>query len=191
MASQRLPTLKVAVVPPRQLEPITQQQRLDLVRRLATDDTIDLPARVIGLLVLLYAQPLSRIRTLTREDITTDSNETVHIRLGNPPSPVPEPFGEILLRLSRNPDRTKVTNPDQRWLFPGRNVGKPVHYMGLRKKLSGIGVPPRSTRVGALRQLVLQVPPTVVATALGFHYTTTERQNRNAAGPWSRYASGH
>jgi hypothetical protein len=74
-------------------------------------------------------------------------------------------------------------------LFPGRNVGQPVHYKSLRKRLSSIGIPPRSTRVSALRQLVLQVPAPVVAAALGFHHKTTERQNRSAAGVWNRYAA--
>jgi hypothetical protein len=74
-------------------------------------------------------------------------------------------------------------------LFPGRNAGQPVHYKSLRKRLSSMGIPPRSTRVSTLRQLVLQVPAPVVATALGFHYKTTERQNRSAAGVWNRYAA--
>src|SRR5690606_11835056 len=99
MASRRIPALDVATVPRYELEPITQQQRLDLLRRLAVDDTIALPARVIGSLVLLYAQPLSRIRTLTVDDITTDDHSEVHIGLGPPPSPVPQPIAEVLLQL--------------------------------------------------------------------------------------------
>jgi hypothetical protein len=191
MTSRRMPALTIAIVPPRQREPITQHQRLDLLRRLATDDTIRLSTRVIGFLVLLYAQPLSRIRTLTLDDITTDTNNEVHIGLGSPPSPVPRPFADLLLQLSRHRDYPNtLTNAEQRWLFPGRNPGRPVHYKALGKKLEDIGIPPRSTRVGTLRQLVLQVPAPVVATALGFHYTTTERQNRSAAGVWNRYAAG-
>jgi hypothetical protein len=191
MASRRLPTRDVAMVPRHELEPITQQQRLDHLHRLAVDDTIALPTRVIGSLVLLYAQPLSRIRTLTTDDITTDDLGEVHIGLGTPPSPVPEPFAEILLKLSASCGHPNAPgNCDQRWLFPGHNAGQPMHYMQLRRKLSSIGIPPRSTRVSALRQLVLQVPAPVVATALGLHYKTTERQNRNAAGVWNRYAAG-
>jgi integrase len=191
MASRRLPALDVAMVPRYELEPITQQQRLDLLHRLAVDDTIALPARIIGSLVLLYAQPLSRIRTLTLDDITTDDHGEVHIGLGSPPSPVPQPFAEVLLQLSaRRIYPNAPAKAEQRWLFPGRNVGQPVHYKALRTRLSSIGIPPRSTRVSALRQLVLQVPAPVVATALGFHYKTTERQNRSAAGVWNRYAAG-
>ena len=189
MASRRIPCLTVAIVPPRQREPITQHQRLDLLRRLALDDTIRLSTRVIGFLVLLYAQPLSRIRTLTLDDITIESSGEVHIGLGSPPSPVPQPFADVLLHLSQHRDHPNTaTNAQQRWLFPGRNAGQPIHCIALRKKLASIGIP-RSTRVAALRQLVLQVPAAVVATALGFHYKTTERQNRSASGVWNRYAT--
>lgn len=192
MATRRLPTLAVPVVPPRQREPITQQQRLELLRRLALENTTQLSARVIAFLVLLYAQPLSRIRTLTLDDITVDSDAEVYIGLGNPPSPVPQPFADLLLRLSHHREYPKTAAyAQQRWLFPGTNPGQPVNYMTLRKKLGSIGVPPRSTRVRALRQLVLQVPAAIVATALGLHQTTTHRHNVDAGGIWNRYAAGN
>jgi hypothetical protein len=47
----------------------------------------------------------------------------------------------------------------------------------------------RTARVAALRQLVLQVPASVIADALGFHHTTT-RQHVNAGAPWSHDARG-
>jgi hypothetical protein len=48
----------------------------------------------------------------------------------------------------------------------------------------------RTARISALRQLVLQAPAPVIAEALGFHYTTTERQHANAGATWNRYPSG-
>lgn len=190
MASRRLPALTLAAVPARPEQPITQPQRLDQLRRLATDDGIRLSTRVVGFLVLLYAQPLSRIRTLTIDDVDVDSSGSVHIRLGKPPSPVPQPFAELLLKLTKQRDHLNTaTNAAQRWLFPGFSPGRPISYVPLRRKLSTIGVLPRTTRVAALRQLVLQVPAPVVATALGLHQKTTDRQNRQAAGTWNRYAA--
>ena len=52
------------------------------------------------------------------------------------------------------------------------------------------GLPLRTARISALRQLVLAVPAPVVAGALGFHHTTTTRQHVKAGAPWSRYAGG-
>jgi len=48
---------------------------------------------------------------------------------------------------------------------------------------------PRTARISALRQLVLQVPAPVIAGALGFHHTTTTRQHINAGTTWSQYAA--
>jgi hypothetical protein len=44
---------------------ITQQRRLALMRRFVTDHTGPLPTRVAACLLLLYAQPISRIHRLT------------------------------------------------------------------------------------------------------------------------------
>ena len=52
------------------------------------------------------------------------------------------------------------------------------------------GLPLRTARISALRQLVLQVPAPVVADALGLHHTTTTRQHVNAGATWSRYVAG-
>jgi hypothetical protein len=52
--------------------------------------------------VLLYAQPLSRVRTLTVDDITINDEGDVYIGLENPLSPVPRPFAQILLQHSNN-----------------------------------------------------------------------------------------
>ena len=48
----------------------------------------------------------------------------------------------------------------------------------------------RTARISALRQLVLQAPAPVIAEALGFHHTTTQRQHANAAGTWIHYPGG-
>jgi hypothetical protein len=60
----------------------------------------------------------------------------------------------------------------------------------MAQQLRDLGLPLRTARISALRQLVLQVPAPVIADALGFHHTTTTRQHLNAGAPWSQYASG-
>ncbi|MEJ7705055.1 MAG: hypothetical protein WKF47_16015 [Geodermatophilaceae bacterium] len=47
----------------------------------------------------------------------------------------------------------------------------------------------RRARVGTIRQLALQAPAPVIADALGFHNTTTQRQTIHAGGIWNRYAA--
>lgn len=158
---------------------ITQQRRLALLRRLTTDDHADIATRTAACLLLLYAQPLSRIQHLT-----TDHDGELLIHLGDPPAPVPEPFAALLRQL------VAAAGPPPALLFPGRLAGQPVAYQTLHERLRNLGFPLIEARVAALRQLVLQAPAPVIAEALGFHQTTATRQVTNAGGPWSQYASG-
>jgi hypothetical protein len=63
--------------------------------------------------------------------------------------------------------------------------GQPAAYGTVFTLLRDLGFPMRTARISALRQLVLQAPAPVVAEALGFHHTTTQRQRANAAGSWA------
>ena len=168
-------------------EAITQHRRLTLLHRYITDDHAPPRIRAIACLMLLYAQPLSRLIRLTTSDITRGDNGQVHIHFGHPPAPVPEPFASLLLQLIT--DRPATTS---NWLIPGRNPGQPAAYSTVFTQLRNLGFPMRTARISALRQLVLQAPAPVIAQALGFHYTTTERQHASAGATWNRYpASDH
>ena len=50
--------------------------------------------------MLLYAQPLSRILRLGAADLSRDDTGQTWLRLGDPPSPVPAPFGALLHQLA-------------------------------------------------------------------------------------------
>lgn len=169
---------------------MTQQRRLDLLRRFATDTAIPVRPRAAGCLMLLYAQPLSRILRLSASDLSRGDDGQTWLRLGDPPSPVPPPFGALLHQLAATRHDHVPANSDSSWLFPGRHAGQPAAYRGIAAQLREHGLPLRTARISALRQLVLAVPAPVVADALGFHHTTTTRQHLKAGGPWSQYAGG-
>jgi hypothetical protein len=63
---------------------------------------LPLRARIAAALVLLYAQPVSRIVRLTIDDVT-DDDTTVTVKLGDPPSPLPEPVAELIAGLRSFP----------------------------------------------------------------------------------------
>jgi hypothetical protein len=67
---------------------LTQQQRLALLRRFLTDTRAPVAARAAACLLLLYAQPLTRIHRLAAADLT-DAGGQMHLRLGDPPNPSP------------------------------------------------------------------------------------------------------
>jgi hypothetical protein len=108
--------------------------------------------------MLLYAQPLSRILRLSAGDLTRDEASQTWLRLGNPPSPVPAPFDVLLHQLAATRHDHVPANHGSDWLFPGRHAGQPAEYHSIAAQLREHGLPLRTARISALRQLVLQVP---------------------------------
>jgi hypothetical protein len=190
MANNLIPRLDLPRQQTHQSAPISQRRRLDLIRRAVTDDKPALRARVAACLVLLYAQPVSRLVRLTIDDVIQQDGEVL-IRLGDPPTPVPEPFAAMILELANNRENMNTaTNPHARWLFPGQRAGQPLNTGTLRDQLRLLGFSTGTARQAALRQLVLQAPAPVVAQSLGYFHTTTTRVANQAGGTWSRYAPG-
>jgi len=191
MRAGHLPRLELPPLPVRRAAPLTQHRRLELLGQLLTDEDRPLRSRVAACLMLLFAQPATRIVRLTIDDITRAADGQVFIRFGEPPTPVPEPFATLLLRATAQRDNLQTaTNPGARWLFPGRRAGQPLHASHLAELVRDLGVPALAGRTAALRQLVLQVPAPVVAQALGYHHKTTTRVATEAGTPWVRYAVG-
>jgi hypothetical protein len=190
MTSRHLPKLTSARTRFTTGEALTHTDRLDLLRRLVNDDDHpdgdgSLRTRVAACILLLYAQPVTRIMTLTIDDILDDENGAMTLRLGDPAAPIPEPFATLVRRQLAQ----RTASNTNRWLFPGRRPGQPLSYVSLSQGLRDLGVPLRRARIAALRQLVLQAPAPVIAEALGFHHTTTHRQTVYAGGIWNRYAA--
>lgn len=185
-----MPKLTIPNIPTGNPAPISQHRRIELIRKFLTDETIPLLDRVTATLILLYAQPLTRIVRLTLDDITTDDG-AVLLHLGDPPTPVPEPFATLLLDyIAARPNTLTATNPTSRWLFPGRRAGQPLHPETISGRLSAQGLHRTNARAATLRQLVLQTPAPVIAGMLGFNNETTHRHAAAAGTPWSHYAPG-
>jgi integrase len=171
-------------------ERLTQTRRLALLRRILTDDSPPARSRAAACLMLLYAQPASRIVRLTIDDVLRDGDQTL-IRLGVPPSPVPEALARTLLELvDDRQNLNSATNPGSRWLFPGQRAGQPLHARTLLTHIHQLGIPAQATRVAALRQLVLQAPAPVIADALGYHTKHIAKVWTEAGGNWKTYAPG-
>jgi hypothetical protein len=91
-------------------------------------------------------------------------------------------------RIDYRLNLTTATNPDARWLFPGRRGGQPMILNALGIRLRWHGIPALHGRAAALRQLVLQAPATVVARMLGYTRDHTARLVAEVGGTWARYA---
>ncbi|MFJ1701651.1 hypothetical protein ACIOHC_42945 [Streptomyces sp. NPDC088252] len=60
----------------RRATPMPQPERLELIGQLLTDPDLPLRTRVAGVIVLLYAQPLSRVVRLTLDDVGHSNDQT-------------------------------------------------------------------------------------------------------------------
>lgn len=112
--SGHAPRLQQAPNPARtRASPISRNRRLSWTRRILTDDTIALRTRVAAGVLLLFAQPITRIVKLTVDDVPEPHGKTTGrtVRVvstctwATRPTPVPEPLAGLLLNLS-TPKRT-------------------------------------------------------------------------------------
>ena len=87
--------------------------------------------------------------------------------------------------LSCRPNLNTAANPTSPWLFPARSAGSHLRPSTLRAKVMEIGIDLLAARNAALRHLVLDCPPPVVADTLGYSYQTIDRHAIRAGSPWS------
>ncbi|WP_410651701.1 hypothetical protein [Amycolatopsis sp. cmx-4-54] len=155
--------------------PLPEPERIALLSRLLTGHDLPLRSRVAAVIVLLYAQPLSRIVRLTVDDLTRDGDQVL-LRLDEPPSPVPAPVVKLLLAwIGQRDNMNTATNPNSHWLSPGRRAGQPRHPRSLGALVTKLSVLTTTGRTAAIQQHVLTMPAPVVADALGYHPVTSPR----------------
>ena len=114
--------LPAAVI--RHAAPLPGHERVSQLGRILTGHDLPLRTRVAAAIVLLYAQPLSRIVRLTLDDVIHDGDQDL-LRIGEPPTPVPGLVADPLLSWIGNRDNMNTaTNRNSPWLFgvPVRSV---------------------------------------------------------------------
>jgi hypothetical protein len=169
---------------------LTQEQRLAWLRELLTGDSETLAYRVAGTLLLLFAQPLTRIAALPTSAIAITDND-VWISLGREPILVPQPFADMLVNHTGSRPNLRAAggigaNP---WLFPSVQAGRHLCPQVIRERLERLGMDLLGARNTTLQSLVVAAPPPVVAELLGYSYITTQLHAEIAAQPWARYVT--
>lgn len=168
--------------------PLDAEQRWSIARRLVEDDTLDPADRVAGALVVLYAQPIARIITLTTTDVI-DTDGQIQLRLGPDALDLPEPFATLIRLLPhrrRESSAQQVPNP---WLFAGTHAGRHINAVALATRLAAIGIQPRRARLAAVDQLSREIPPAMLAGVLGLTPRTASNATTRAGGQWSNYVA--
>ena len=75
------------------------------------------------------------------------------------------------------------------WLFPSRRPAKHLDTLSIVITLGNAGINVLGARNSALRNLVAEILPPVVANLLGYSHSCTQRHAQRAAQPWSRYVT--
>ena len=164
------------------------QRALCWLRRTGTRES--LPYRGAGILLLLYAQPLVRVASLRTSDITMNGDH-VSISLGKDPAAVPAPFAQLLLEhLGNRPNLQTGAGAHSEWLFPSTRAGQHLHPGTLMNRIHDLGIDLLGACNRAIADLVTEVPPALVADALGYSHRVAFKHAAAAGEPWARYAGG-
>ena len=178
-------------LPPRapltHVQQLPDEERLRIVHRLLDDDRVELRDRVGGLLVLLLAQPVSRLLQLTAEHIEHDS-DPVTLRLGRHPLELPAPVGELVAQLAQQAAE-RAAQAQTPWLFPGRRHDAPLTPSQLRLRLRRLDIAVLPARTSALLALAATLPPAILADLLAISEGGAANWSRLAAGDWNAYAA--
>jgi hypothetical protein len=172
------------------ITPTGEHHRWITARKLLNDDTINLEDRFAGLLVLLYAQPLTDVVQLTVHHVNKQQQHVL-LKLGSTPLRLPPPLDLMLTRLiaeRRGHASVGRTNTSP-WLFPGGLPGRPISTDRLRKRLQRLGISPRPARASALLDLSAQMPAAVLHKLLGVSIRTATSWTCGFGSSWSDYAA--
>ncbi len=124
--------------------------RLAMAHRLLTDDGLDPADRVVGALVVIYGQRLTKVAKLSVEDIIEEGGQ-IFLKLGNDALLIPAPLGTFLKEV---PWRRQIgiagNLQSSSWLFPGRQAGRCQDPDYLRRRLKKIGIQYNPSRNAAL-----------------------------------------
>ena len=120
---------------------LTQEQRLAWTKELLSGEPDTFAYRVAGILLLLYAQPLTKIAALQTTAVVSVDGDT-RILLGQEPIPLPQPFADMLHRhLATRPNlRTAGGVAVSPWLFPGVRPGRHLTAQRIMKRLRSLGI---------------------------------------------------
>jgi hypothetical protein len=168
--------------------PMPEGERLDLLSRFLSDESIDLVDRVAGCLVVLYAFPVSRINRLAAGDFE-QVDGGLALRIRDDLVPVPDALAALIGRLAER--RRNVTgggHPDSDWLFPGRRAGQPIEPDQLALRLNRLGVT-REARTAALDALLATVPAPVLAKLLDRRPWRVAERTKVLGTDWRNYVA--
>jgi len=166
--------------------PLSDEQRMAILRRLLHEPGIQPRDRLAGCLLLLYAQPLTRTVELTTESISRRDDGEVAVVLARGPVLLPEPLATIARQLREQ--RIAQLGGDG-WLFAGRKAGHHLPGETLRARLKPYGLSSCSGRQSALLALGARLPAPILAERIGLHPARAANWVRAAGASYAEYVA--
>lgn len=172
--------------PARPRPPVSDDIIWDKVDQLVDDESVPLGSRVIGILVLVFAQRISDCVRLCRSDVT--DGEAMRIALGRTPLTLPSPIAVLLRRhleelITRRP--YVAGGPD--WLFPGATPHHHVSEASVALHLAPHKIHARQIQQARIDHLVRTVPASIVADTLGINIHTAVKHAARTNSRWGDY----
>jgi hypothetical protein len=146
--------------------PLDDEHRFVALRRLLHDDEVDTRDRFAGLLLVLYAQPLTRTAALRVRDIATTTAGLTTLTVARGAIPLPDPLAALARALR---GQRLASMGGDGWLLPGPKAGTHITAERLRERLKPYGIASRPSRHAALLALAARLPAPILAERLGFH----------------------
>jgi hypothetical protein len=170
---------------------MSEDERVDLLGKCLTDESMPLDVRAAGAIVLLYGTTLFRVTNLTVAHMTRRTEHT-YLTIGAQPALLPPRLAQLLERLpDTRQSRSRLTKvqPGPQWLFPGLKPGLPVHRSHFERKLLRHGISTRKAHNSALISLAAELPSPVLADLFGLHISTAVRWAELAQRDWADYVA--
>lgn len=165
---------------------VGEDHRWAIVERLLHDASIKRYARIGGLFLLVFAQPLSRIVAMKTSQIT-HINEALHVTFATIPIPMPAPLNALIAEHLGQRGMSLHGSRGTGWLFPGGSPGQHLNTENIRARLVAIGMKPYEGRKAALFQLAADMPAPVLGELIGISNNNAADWARLAARDWRSY----
>lgn len=167
--------------------PIPEELLWIKIDRLVDDESIALPTRIIGLFILVFAQPLMNCVRLRRTDFV-DDGLTIRMTFGITPTTLPKPIADLLRRhLATRHNRRVFQAAESEWLFEGVMPQHHVSEANVRLQLTALGIHTRTMKRARIDQLVQEVPASVVADVVGISVGTALHHAAQMNATWGAY----
>ncbi|MBO1804491.1 hypothetical protein [Leucobacter ruminantium] len=157
------------------------------VGALLHDDSVLLYTRIIGLFMLIFAQPLTRACSLRTDQIRATDPGPVFVTFHNTAVEMPEPLGELIRQQLTRRGKASYASRDNGWLFPGGIPGRPMATENVRGHLVALGIAPHQARHAALFALSAEVPHMILAQTLGISLSAARTWAALASRDWGAY----